>query len=504
MKSLKTEILVFLVLTFSSTSVLGDGYDITTVYKFHAQEESDENGTTTNRYFNTCSVTVHPQTNAIGLPYVNVEQAPEIVYPLKTPSIPSLWNTGNEWKTLMSDEATEAKLDTTTMVTDDFYKVTDKDIFDAFEKNYVTTISDRWSHNYNTEIYRYPDMNDYYNNYQNIFLQVQVSKSYAGKVGIELLDRSSEKIVLQVHSTNNTIQVCPSWSECEDHVYERNSGYGISLYITLKGHLKIYDGIAKKMMFAEKSYPNRKIIDWATVSISQRSCYYGYFKLVQLYSVNVLSGDKTHISPWFQNKNNYSSLFISYARKSGRSVSIQLKEFGTGNVMQLSFEELSVINSTQSGYNEMVLAKVHVRFPENWTQMKQIQIKVDPEAYITNIWEGGDQEMYKLDDSQTCVRSDITEIYDVVLKAPKREVKVSKCFNGGKLGQDKGACECPPGFTGDACEIACGRNSYGQKCPNQCSGTGTDCKGIPCITGTKTRERIPTVVSTQYNCPMDR
>ncbi|KAL1451937.1 hypothetical protein WDU94_006266 [Cyamophila willieti] len=33
-------------------------------------------------------------------------------------------------------------------------------------------------------------------------------------------------------------------------------------------------------------------------------------------------------------------------------------------------------------------------------------------------------------------------------------------------------------MTGDACEIACGKNSYGEQCSIQCSGTGTDCEGM--------------------------
>lgn len=71
--------------------VLGDFYDITTVYKFNT-EEFDHNGELNTRYLNTCAVSVHPQSNAIGLPYINVDRSQpfEVKYPVEKPTIPYL------------------------------------------------------------------------------------------------------------------------------------------------------------------------------------------------------------------------------------------------------------------------------------------------------------------------------------------------------------------------------------------------------------------------------
>uniref|UniRef100_A0A8D9AE78 Uncharacterized protein n=1 Tax=Cacopsylla melanoneura TaxID=428564 RepID=A0A8D9AE78_9HEMI len=68
-----------------------------------------------------------------------------------------------------------------------------------------------------------------YNSYQNIFLQVEDSSR--NNFMIELLDRLNRKITLQIYGSTNTVQICPSWSECEDHVYQTSTDYQISLYI---------------------------------------------------------------------------------------------------------------------------------------------------------------------------------------------------------------------------------------------------------------------------------
>uniref|UniRef100_A0A8D8RKJ6 Tyrosine-protein kinase receptor Tie-1 n=1 Tax=Cacopsylla melanoneura TaxID=428564 RepID=A0A8D8RKJ6_9HEMI len=53
---------------------------------------------------------------------------------------------------------------------------------------------------------------------------------------------------------------------------------------------------------------------------------------------------------------------------------------------------------------------------------------------------------------------------------------VDICFNGGRL--KNAACACPPGFAGNQCEQACGRNRFGQTCSYVCSNSSNDCKGM--------------------------
>ncbi|XP_030852602.1 tyrosine-protein kinase receptor Tie-2-like [Strongylocentrotus purpuratus] len=56
------------------------------------------------------------------------------------------------------------------------------------------------------------------------------------------------------------------------------------------------------------------------------------------------------------------------------------------------------------------------------------------------------------------------------------------CYNGGICHDQTGICICPPGFQGDGCEMACGRNRYGRNCEYRCdyelSDDSTACSGL--------------------------
>eukprot|EP00057_Strongylocentrotus_purpuratus_P025446 XP_011679920.1 PREDICTED: tyrosine-protein kinase receptor Tie-2-like [Strongylocentrotus purpuratus] len=56
------------------------------------------------------------------------------------------------------------------------------------------------------------------------------------------------------------------------------------------------------------------------------------------------------------------------------------------------------------------------------------------------------------------------------------------CYNGGVCHDQTGICICPPGFQGDGCEMACGRNRYGRNCEYRCDyeipDDSTACSGL--------------------------
>ncbi|KAL1449846.1 hypothetical protein WDU94_002318 [Cyamophila willieti] len=480
----------------NSVSVLGATpyYDITTVYKFNTQEESNDIGDTIISYFNTCTVSVHPQTNALGLPYYvgdnNVVE--DILYP-STSTIPRL--SSNDWKSLSTDGETEVNLEVVTIPDDTYQVINEKDLFDGIHPTYTEHSVISTSNYDGTTLYNSEELMNFYRDSSNLFLHVDVPLCYPKDFVIRLIrtdeeDSSGQKLYdcIQVnvyhYSNSKTVKVCATWlTECEESIYEGNSDYQIILYISLQGRFKIYDGIAKKVIYTDKTQGHGdkfKSIEWSwDNNIYERVMTYKIFSITNSGAV-FLAGDRTYISPWFHNKNNFpSSLFISYMRRLGTSVVTYLKELGTDNVMELEYEEqiISTVSiESPEQLDEIVLTKVHVRYPDNWVQNKQIQIKADPGVYIRDIWEGGYQGMYTIHDNQTCEKSkDITDIYDVALRSPT-PAKASFCLNGGVLREE--TCVCPPGFTGDTCEIACGRNFYGQQCSNECSGTGTDCKGI--------------------------
>ncbi|XP_033110344.1 multiple epidermal growth factor-like domains protein 10 [Anneissia japonica] len=52
------------------------------------------------------------------------------------------------------------------------------------------------------------------------------------------------------------------------------------------------------------------------------------------------------------------------------------------------------------------------------------------------------------------------------------------CYNGGVCSVQFGSCICPPGFTGDNCQNACGHNNWGRDCTIKCSSARPGCPGV--------------------------
>ncbi|XP_067010322.2 phosphatidylinositol phosphatase PTPRQ [Anabrus simplex] len=52
------------------------------------------------------------------------------------------------------------------------------------------------------------------------------------------------------------------------------------------------------------------------------------------------------------------------------------------------------------------------------------------------------------------------------------------CDNGGVCDEFLGVCACPPGFTGNFCDDACGENHFGQDCGGRCSNSQYGCRGV--------------------------
>ncbi|XP_033869556.3 angiopoietin-1 receptor-like [Acipenser ruthenus] len=67
------------------------------------------------------------------------------------------------------------------------------------------------------------------------------------------------------------------------------------------------------------------------------------------------------------------------------------------------------------------------------------------------------------------------------------------CLNSGVCHDETGDCICPPGFMGQTCEIACGKNRFGRSCKEKCNGGSCQSRvfclrdpyGCSCATGWK-------------------
>uniref|UniRef100_A0A8D8XXH6 Uncharacterized protein n=1 Tax=Cacopsylla melanoneura TaxID=428564 RepID=A0A8D8XXH6_9HEMI len=92
----------------------------------------------------------------------------------------------------------------------------------------------------------------------------------------------------------------------------------------------------------------------------------------------------------------------------------------------------------------MVLTMTKVEFPQNWIGKKRIQIKAENHAYIRSIWQAGDEKIHKIHESKSCVKNNITEIYEVALKEPKQNKETTRCLNGGFPDKYNSTCVCDP------------------------------------------------------------
>uniref|UniRef100_A0A8D9AD61 Tyrosine-protein kinase receptor Tie-1 n=1 Tax=Cacopsylla melanoneura TaxID=428564 RepID=A0A8D9AD61_9HEMI len=462
------------------SSVWGDFYDITTIHKFNVEEELSSNGEILTNYLNTCQVTVHAQTNAVGLPIYNVNDTElNQIYPHHTDrGNNTLGSLPNEYVLLEGD--IDFDLNIKSRVNPD------KTVLHVIEEPHTET---RHKYNYYGDYSSY-DFKYYKYNFDmskvkdlpNICLFLE-NKKQNSKEQISLsLDRADGKNIAVKISNDGKIEVCQK-EYCQSYVYKGDEKNQISIYISLRGELKIYDFIGKRMY----TFSN---IDEPFIKISQSvsSDYYTTpmtFQIVQLSYINiqgknhyeVFSDNRTIAATW-NHTGNRSNVFVFHYRKLDGILTAQLKENGTENIIPLEAEEQIVVKIPNNEVDELVLTKIQVRYPQTWTQGKQIQIKADKGVYIARIWEGEDWSKYRVHENITCGK----EIYNVAFGEPRlnknKTVTAATCLNGGFPDQYNETCVCPPGFTGDKCQTACGRNAYGHKCSNVCSTLGTQCKGM--------------------------
>lgn len=479
-------------------AVLGGEYDITTVYKFNTQEEADANGEVIRTYLDTCDVSVHAQTNAVGLPFLNIngnnKSYPEsLIYPSKTSTIPTLEEPfeNSPWKTLTLTGAMEK------LGIKELYGVSPLDVFPIFDSfklvKSLRVIQEAMSVTFSYDPYQGYEY--FYNEVfssnnlleatkkKDVFLSVRVTQLNSRSFKFRLKNLMGNHTLINVYANNNTINVCDQ-EKCENYVYETNNEYQISLYVSLDGKLVIYDVIAQKYLSHGKkslgTFKNYDSIDQDGNEDSAYSKEYIKYQIVQIVQP-VLSDDKSIVTPWLNIKTDLAFYIISYRKKNSR-IQVFLRDKDARHALLKSSEQtLGEIVSNETSItmdvDKIVLTKVDVKNFQNWTQEKQIEIATDKNAYITNIWETGQWDHYKIYETTACAKNNTQEIYNVALKNITFSNKVDFCLNGG-IRNDVNGCICPPGFTGDSCEFPCGKNYFGRKCSKLCSETEDECKGM--------------------------
>lgn len=218
----------------------------------------------------------------------------------------------------------------------------------------------------------------------------------------------------------NQMKVCTDGKQvCYTYSLTANEHNQALLYINLDGYPKIYDAIGHKVYqihdinILNKFRDNYRYI--YTDFDQSRQCGYPSANeiisgnIVQLSSARVFPLEKIIFSSNIDIKNN-STIIVAFVRKFYSKLDIFIQELSTGYSMKLETKDLIEFNINQTDIKDAVVTEVYVRFPDNWTNEKQIYIKGNEHIYIINIWKGENLESYPINETKICEKSNIKDI----------------------------------------------------------------------------------------------
>ncbi|KAL1452967.1 hypothetical protein WDU94_007149 [Cyamophila willieti] len=467
-------VLVYFVFTIGIKQIEGGGNEITTVYKFKTIQSDTEDV----KYLNICSVLVHVEDNQLQLPLFNINGDSS----LPESTIPPLYSEHDgtsRWQLMMENGTTQAlpairnktdssKIFDMDLASDDqTMTLCDTDIVEKSVSSDGDLFQNLKKHNgrYILEV-RFEDSTP-------IRVFILWNCSYSGYTGTRITIEGGRDI--RICNVNSILERSNCALAPQKYVTDKNG----------RGHIDI--DITKNIIITDKV----SSVTYETQIPAIQGCT--TFSIKHVYDYSSSTGNKVSyklkheekkinlVSPWLDIKHNQ-TFFILHARERGSNLSVYLENVNIGNLIQLPCEELTQVNKTDS--REVVLTKVTVSFPQNWEGQKRIQIIGGVKySYISigNVWEGKSLDLYRTQEPQTCMKSNIRDIYNIPILEHRTRAQgeiLSHCFNGGRLENSNSICICPPGFVGNACEIPCGNNLFGSSCMKQCSKSPKKCKGI--------------------------
>uniref|UniRef100_A0A8D8S9G9 Angiopoietin-1 receptor n=1 Tax=Cacopsylla melanoneura TaxID=428564 RepID=A0A8D8S9G9_9HEMI len=435
--------------------------DVTTMYKFH-RLESDSND---EQYYNICSVWVHVD-NKLQLPLFNMYGDSL----LPRPTIPSLYSDQGTttWFQMRNDSTTlplpaihsNKTLSSNALDIDSLFIDQIRNSYEMDTIAELTVTGDQ-------TLFENNEFLKHVNNTRTI-LEVTFDPMI---MHVELYWKTNSRIQIDFDS-DGEITICleVSWNKenCSKILLSKDENFLSRIGIDITDNITIIDQVAsathKTQLHVPKRYNGYTKIEHSVYSDSTEVSY----KLKQQTSV-------TLVSPWIEGVYNQ-SLFILYSGHESSYLSVYLEGADTSQQIQLDCEEVNRVKNRDG--LDIVLTKVNLTSTDNGMGGKAIKIIARSGVAIVNVWEGRRLDLYRIQEPQPCVKSNITDIYNTLDdRTIGQSGAMSHCFNGGRLENDF-ICSCPPGFVGHACQIPCGRNLFGQKCGKQCSRSPSACKGV--------------------------
>ncbi|KAL1449807.1 hypothetical protein WDU94_002281 [Cyamophila willieti] len=428
--------------------------DVTTVYEINTFRSDIEDV----KYLNTCTVSVHVPAQDSHLPLFNInsnglKQGTHIPLLFSKPTL-------TKWKRLDGSEILPENIE-------------ERLKFKKFNMNLPPLshlVAQKYLHDSDSQnMFDESVMATMYNNIDALpFNTLQLTSHKNVSTCTRLYWSTNYNRFIEIKTQNgNNLTVCYYNEEIECKEFKISFGFAEDnfsrFFVTLYGELVISDHYSPEIFYTNFHLPNG-----FTRYTRVNHCNHDDFSL---FMYHLLQARPTHIaSPWLEMKNNITALILYFAQP-GYTLNVSLEDETTKAVVQLASHEMDRVNTTAG--LERVLTKVNNM---TWKGKKRIRIDGD-NIVMGNIWEHMNTELdqYKIEGPKSCVKSKIIDIYNTLERGGTSE-PVENCFNGGHLRND--TCACPPGFTGNQCELPCGRNRFGLTCSSICSKSINQCKGM--------------------------
>uniref|UniRef100_A0A8D8MI69 Angiopoietin-1 receptor n=1 Tax=Cacopsylla melanoneura TaxID=428564 RepID=A0A8D8MI69_9HEMI len=472
---------LFLIIIYCISKCWGSYYDITTMYTFNTRRT--EQGST--EYLNTCNLTVHTETNAVGLPYLNMDPTEpyKLIYPVPNSTIPPLtlsplsaidnyWTLANDKK--WSEETRRIGVDNA----NDFsfiFRTRKGDMAKHFlnraqrsaQKKNRITCNAPWK-----EI-KWPGS----------FLLLKVKKHRKSNLVFKLNDKGGT-IHVQVNMPSSNVDKptviffkTNDRTKCEQ--FNKNANGSLEVYMSFKkGGITVYDANSQEECFVKYPSEYTWIDDYKkSKNVFELECKNEdpmQFELVEFIENSLTSSSTVQTQKRLVRK--HTSLFILYhTNRTGTKedlVKTAVTAFGDRGFPLNTEPILIILDQDKNDEYKYVLVKVTT---VGWETSESIifNIPSSEESNMRWVWEGGPsyQTVHELQTNIPCDKNTM-QAYDVALKDPGRdpdeaEGRTLNCQNGGL--EESWYCLCRPGFNGTNCENPCGPNAFGKNCTGRCS-----------------------------------
>ncbi|KAL1454504.1 hypothetical protein WDU94_010744 [Cyamophila willieti] len=452
----KSTNLFLIIIIYCTSKSAGSYYDIITKYSFNTKSTVEGN----TEYLDTCDITVHIGSNAIGLPYLNMNQDEpyKVIYPVPKSAIPPLTLTNVDagfWK-VKKESLDNLGIDNVDDVTfmfrtrkGDLARYLPKETKAKGTCSHLSNKLNTMAKHNEERKYKVFDRLKW----PGQFLGLKVKKPWETQFSFKLKETTGKRgIEIEVKPVKT--KVIFSGTEIN---FDTNATYALVLYMSIRNDkITVYDGIGQNEHYI--SNQDKQGYDYGTQLSDDTQSHFELacdeaivddnrieFEIVDFFDYALQPDSPIKTSRTVVR--NDTSLFILYHTKLPTEKVVHVLATGQEDdpTMNPIVHQIIPNDINDSKY---VLVKVTTSDLENGNQEVKLSLTSPSEVYIRWIWEGGPsvQTVHRFKKRTPCLKkSDMVDIYDVALKDPEFKEKEVNCMHGGRAVSQKGYCVCMPG-----------------------------------------------------------